>query len=91
MANNFYNKQIPTIKQPTTGKGVLPQKGQPQKSELNMSGPNWPGLPGKTQRERNRGIPEEKIYASAQGIRGGSDGDGSLTKGGKGPDKKIRF
>ena len=40
----------------------------------------WPGLPGPKQRDRSRGIKEEKIYATAQGLRGGVDSDDTSTE-----------
>lgn len=41
-----------------------------------MKTPSWPGLPGKTQpRDRSAGVPEEKVYAVARGLRGGTDND----------------
>lgn len=76
MANNLFNKQIQTIPEKTSGgRGVFPMKGTPQQSSLNVSSPSWPGLPGKSGPDRANGIPEEKIYASAQGLRGGADAD----------------
>lgn len=79
MANNFYNKQIQTINESTTGgKGVMPKVGQPQKSDLPMRVANWPGLPGASQKDRSNGSPEEKIYAQAIGLRGGHDDDTGL-------------
>lgn len=76
MANNRFNSQIQTIPEKTAGgKGVLPKKGEIQKVALNVSSPNWPGLPGKAGPDRSNGVPEEKIYASAQGLRGGADAD----------------
>lgn len=75
MANNFWNTQISTIKQPTSGKGVSPKKAGPQMDGLNMSTASWPGLPGKPGPDRSAGMPEEKIYAVAQGLRGGVDND----------------
>lgn len=75
MANNLFNKQIQTIPERTSGgKGVMPQKGEPQKSDLPMRTAGYPGLPGKAQsRDRANGVPEEKIYASAEGLRGGKE------------------
>lgn len=55
--------------------GVRPQKGTPQPSTLRMRTAPWPGLPGPAQKDRARSMPEEKIYAFAQGIRGGVDDD----------------
>lgn len=76
MANNRFNSQIQTIPEKASGgQGVFPKKGEPQKSEIRMSSPNWGGLPGKAQRDRANGMPEEKIYAQAKGLRGGSDDD----------------
>lgn len=76
MANNRFNSQIKTIPEKTSGgKGVLPQTGEIQKVALNVSSPSWPGLPGKSGPDRAAGMPEEKIYASAQGLRGGVDSD----------------
>ena len=80
MSNQRYNEAF-TMKEPKTGKGVFPQKGESQKSQLNISVANWPGLPGKSQRDRSRGIPEEKIYAQSLGLAGGNDGDDNLTGG----------
>ena len=75
MSNQRYNDQT-TLKQARSGgKGVLPLKGEPQKSSLNLSVPNWPGLPGREQKDRSRGIPSEKIYAQSKGLLGGNDDD----------------
>ncbi len=72
MANNRFNQQIKTISEPSSGgQGVKPLKGSPQPSNLNMSVPSWPGLPGKSGPDRSAGVPEVKIYAQANGIRGG--------------------
>ena len=77
MANPRFNTQIRTLDESTKGgKGVEPLKGEPQKSDLKMSVPKWPGLPGKAQsKDRAQGIPEEKVYAQAEGLRGGKDED----------------
>lgn len=76
MANNRFNTQIQTIPEKTSGgKGVLPKTGGPQKSDLPMRTPNWPGLPGKAGPDRSNGVSEEKIYASTQGLAGGKDDD----------------
>lgn len=58
-----------------SGDGVRPQKGTPQPSTVNTSHPSWGGLPGKAGPDRSNGSDEEKIYAYAQGIRGGVDAD----------------
>lgn len=80
MANNRFNQQIQTVKETQSGgKGVMPLKGTAQPSSLNMSVANWPGLPGKAGPDRAQGMPEEKIYAQAKGIRGGTDGDDGAT------------
>ena len=75
MANQRYNTQIRNRKEPTTGKGVFPLKGMPQWSHTTTSHPSWPGLPGPSGPDRSNGTPEEKVYAYAQGIRGGVDDD----------------
>ena len=75
MANPRYASQSPLADAQKSAKGVMPLKGEPQKSELNLSSPNWGGLPGKTGPDRRQGIPAEKIYAQAVGIAGGADED----------------
>lgn len=76
MANNRFNPQIQTVPESTSGgKGVMPKRGTPQPSNLPMRTAGYPGLPGKAGPDRSNGVPEEKIYASAQGLRGGKDSD----------------
>lgn len=76
MSNDRYNTQNRTKNEPATGKGVLPKTGEPQKSELPMRVASWPGLPGPAQKmDRSNGVPEEKVYAQATGLRGGKDDD----------------
>ena len=43
--------------------------------EINERKQIWPGLPGKAGPDRSNGSPTEKVYASAQGIAGGTDTD----------------
>ena len=43
--------------------------------EINERKQIWPGLPGKAGPDRSNGSPTEKVYASAQGICGGTDTD----------------
>lgn len=79
MANNRFNKQIQTVPEKTTGGvGVKPLKPGPSSFPMRMQTANWPGLPGKAGPDRSGGTPEEKVYAYAQGLRGGkevADGD----------------
>lgn len=76
MANNRFNNQIQTITEPQSGgQGARPKKGEPQKSSLPMGTARYPGLPGKAGPDRAAGMPEAKIYASAQGIRGSRSSD----------------
>ncbi len=77
MANPRYNTQIRTLDESTKGgKGVEPLKGEPQKSDLPLRVAPWPGLPGKAQsKDRANQIPEEKVYAQCEGLRGGKDDD----------------
>lgn len=80
MANNRFNKQIQTVPEPTTGgmgKKPLPS-GSPDLSMPERTA-SWPSLPGKTGPDRSAGVPEEKVYAFAQGLRGGKEvADGDL-------------
>ena len=47
----------------------------PSIPEVKERGQIWPGLPGKAGPDRSNGSPTEKVYASAQGICGGTDTD----------------
>ena len=77
MANPRYSQNISNLKQPQSGKGVSPKKSGPSHLEKPTERTaSWPGLPGKAQsKDRSLGVPEEKIYAAAQGLRGGKDSD----------------
>lgn len=80
MANKFYNTQIRNIDQPSSGQGVKPlSPGKPDLS-MPMRTARWPGLPGEAGPDRSAGAPEEKVYAFAQGLRGGSDEDKGESK-----------
>ena len=80
MANDYFNKQVGTIKQPTSGQGVKPlPPGKPDLS-MPMRTASWPGLPGKSGPNRANGTPEEKIYAYARGLCGGMDNDPGKSK-----------
>lgn len=80
MANDYFNKQVGTIKQPSSGTGVKPlPAGKPDLS-MPMRTAAWPGLPGKAGPDRSNGVPEEKVYACAQGLRGGKDNDPGPSK-----------
>ena len=48
-----------------------PKRGSDSVPSLNMTGPNWPGLPGKAGPDRSGGFGKEvKIYAQGKGIEG---------------------
>lgn len=80
MANNRYG-QDSNLKQPKSGHGVSPKKSGPTPASLPMRTASWPSLPGKSQsKDRANGIPEEKVYAYAQGLRGGVDDDPGESK-----------
>lgn len=82
MANKRYSQNISTLKQSATGTGVKPlSKGKPTGSySIKESTASWPGLPGKAQKDRSWGVHEEKVYATAKGIRGGVDDDPGESK-----------
>lgn len=74
MPNPNFNKQVPQQK-PAPSSGVKPlPSGSPDLS-MPMRTASWPGLPGKAGPDRSNGVPEEKVYAMAQGLRGGVDND----------------
>lgn len=76
MANPRYSQNISNLKQPSTAKGVSPKKAGSPHDSINTRTAAWPGLPGKAQpRDRSLGVPEEKVYAKAVGLRGGVDAD----------------
>lgn len=76
MANPRYSQNISNLKQPSSGKGESPKKAGPKHYSMPERTANWPGLPGKAQpKDRSLGYPEEKVYAKAEGLRGGKDVD----------------
>lgn len=81
MANSYYNTQIRNLKQPKSGQGVKPLPAGPLQDSLNIRTAAWPGLPGPAQpRDRSNGVPEEKVYAQAMGLRGGRDDEADERK-----------
>jgi hypothetical protein len=77
MANSYFNTQIGNDKEPKSGKGVMPKGGGPGSTSVPERTANWPGLPGKGGTDRSNGSPEEKIYATAKGLRGGKEVEGA--------------
>jgi len=73
VANKRYSGVISNLKQPATGRGVSPKPAGTQAASMPMRTANWGGLPGKAGPDRSNGVPEEKIYACAQGLRGGKE------------------
>jgi hypothetical protein len=74
MANSRFNSQVGQVKK-TSAEYAGPKRGSDSVPSLNMSGPSWPALPGKSGPDRSAGFPEEKVYAQAKGLAGGADGD----------------
>lgn len=80
MPNNYFNRQIADIKEPKSSQGRKPlPAGKPDLSMPERTA-SWPSLPGKAGPERSNGVPEEKVYAFAQGLRGGKDNDPGSSK-----------
>lgn len=75
--NTPYNDTEPQSG-PQTGQKPLP--AGPKDQAIPMRTAKWPGLPGKAGPDRSAGVPEEKVYPYAQGIRGGSDDDPGPSK-----------
>lgn len=73
MPNSRYSNIGQVAKTSATYTG--PKRGSDAVPSLNMTGPSWPGLPGKTGPDRTAGYPTEKIYAQAKGLAGGTDSD----------------
>lgn len=77
MPNAYWNKQVSPQKT-SSGDGVKPIASGSTQTAMPERTAAWPGLPGKSGPDRSAGVPEEKVYAYAQGLRGGkevSDGD----------------
>lgn len=79
MPNPRFNTQVRNLKVPTSGgKGVEPLPSGTPSTSIPERTAAWPGLLGKAGPDRSAGVPEEKVYAFAEGLRGGkevADGD----------------
>lgn len=79
MPNPYNTKQVTNLKA-APASGVKPIQSGPRRDTVTIRTAKWPGLPGKAGPDRSNGVPEEKVYPFAQGIRGGSDDDPGPSK-----------
>jgi hypothetical protein len=68
MPNDYHNRQVTDMHNPTSGSGVKPlPAGKPDLS-MPVRTANWPGLPGKGGPERSAGVPRPKTHPAKEGF-----------------------